>query len=150
MTYRLWIWPILFGCLAAIIAALIGSGTSVISQWQSLNHNIDLTLLLGRRPYTQRVVIESIDLSNRLFTVKVPSALTNQALIQRLQISSSFRAERQDPIIIDGVMTGLKFKKEISLADLKPGMNGIAIVGETNNGSIYIDYLKIGDPFPRP
>jgi hypothetical protein len=96
------------------------------------------------------LTVVSVDPASRMMLARVRSQTTVTDLDMRLRIDDSFEVMRQDPIIEDSVMVGVKPIAPATIADVKFGTRGIGIISTDDEGRSIISYLLIGDPFPRP
>jgi len=58
--------------------------------------------------------------------------------------------ERQDAIVRDGIIVGVKDITPASEAEIIPGMQAFIAVQHTDDGIGVIRYIRVGDPFPKP
>jgi hypothetical protein len=106
--------------------------------------------VLGLSAYTVYLVFESYDEGSETVTATMHSPAADQALRTRLNVPGYLVVERQDVILDGTTIVGLTEKERISLKDIAPGTRGSALVRGTEDGVTVLQYLLVGDPFPRP
>ena len=147
---RAWAKPIFWGALSLVLATLIASGTHAYIDFRHINFFTNPHQFFGYNPYTSPILVQSIDATHTTMTAVVRHRITNETVPYQFEISATFKIERQDPIIKDGVIVGLKPPTPATLDDLVPGTRGVALLSVIPSGTTVIEYLLIGDPFPRP
>lgn len=141
-----------FGLGAFVFTALIAAGTMMYTTSVNAPRNSPIATILGTSGYTGYIVIQSFDNESRVMIALMKSALTNQTIPIRLELTKNFYVERQDAIIENGIVVGTKPRVLASLSELTPGTQGLAslYVATTTTGATFMNYLLIGNPFPRP
>ncbi len=142
-------------CVGFLLALVIAAGV----QWHAQSQDdvgqarSAADLLTGIRTgnrHTTYLTVTSYDAASRSMLALVHSAAIHQSVPQLLKLSEDFSMERRDAIIQNGAIVGTKPIVKANENELQPDTRGFGMFHLAEDGSMVIDYLLIGDPFPRP
>gem|GEM_PF-2928542 len=146
-----WTPAFIAGCVAAVVISLGIAGLDAYTRVAFLDAvNDPRVMVTGRLPYVLPIVVQSFDERDGVMTIIAHSASIGQELVIRAYLSDSFRLERRDAIMEDGAVVGFKPVTDASLGELRFGVRGVASVWTDDSGKMVVEYILIGDPFPRP
>jgi len=137
-------------CAGMLISALVIQGTQMYVHDKTLRYATDATrIALLNSNYPVYIVIQSYDPATNNLTALVRSNPVSDDIPMRLKLTDNPTIERQDGIVENGTYVGLQEKVSASAADLTAGTRALAHIRLDQN-ALSVDYLLIGNPFPRP
>lgn len=137
-------------CVSFLIATVIDAGFGFLRVRSQYAMDIARLPTSPTRVFTTYVTVTSIDQESNILVARIRSIATGTDLDVRLKIPPSFIVNRQDPIIQDGIMTGVMPIAPADRTEITFGTHGLGMISTSDEGEMYITYLLIGEPFPRP
>jgi hypothetical protein len=150
LAHRAYVKYFLIGSLALVCTAGITGGTRAYIANLYQESLVDQRTIFGIRPFAEYIVIESVSASSHTLIAQTWSRALNGYVRTRLSYDEALIVEREDAIIEGNVIVGIKPTEKARIADLTPGMRAIALVNISESGSLFVHYILIGNPFPRP
>jgi hypothetical protein len=142
---------IVLGCISLVLSSAIIIGVDRYDNFLRKSEISSPEEVFGIWRYSQRLTIESIDLPTAILRAKIHDVGTQQDISVEYELAADFYIERRDARIKDGIMIGTDKTEQVEPVDLAPGMRGIGVVHLLpEGGRMQMDYLVIGEPFPRP
>lgn len=143
--------------LIAICIACLATITALgVLEWRRSTltkiyaESISVTNALRPETYQESVVITSVNTTEKTIIAQVRSSTAGQFIPTILQYTDEIEVTRRDVVIENGIIVGLTESTKGTIADLLPGVNGIATIYVSKDGNIFMQRITIGVPLPRP
>lgn len=105
--------------------------------------------LFQTRLYEDIIVLQYLRDENAIYALLYFRTIKDFVPV-RLTLAPNFSMMRQNAIVEDGVIVGATPAEDASPKELFEGTRGAAVMRLGDDGTYILDYLLIGDPFPRP
>ena len=147
---RAWITVILASILAFVISVALISATQTYTQKQRTAAILNPVRLIGAGGFSTYIAVQSVDLKNRVMIATIRSPAAGEDIDIKLKIPNGLIVERQDAVIKDNMIVGRTPLRAASTTDITLGTRGYGYMRYEADGSMYLGYILIGSPFPRP